>query len=243
MGTGAGEIDAPVAARGQDDLVGAETVDGPVVEAPGHQADHRAVFHDKIEREILDEEVHLVLHALAVQRVQHGVAGAVRGGGGALGHALAEMAGHAAEGALIDFAVLGARERHAEMLQLVDRFRRVLAEILDGVLIAQPVRTLHRVVHVPAPIVLAHIAERRRDAALCGDRMAAGGEDLGHASGPEALGGTLQRRAKTRAARADDDDIERMLGDGISSHIGFRNQIVILSKETAHTAATRKAKP
>jgi hypothetical protein len=48
--------------------------------------------------------------ALAVQRVQHGVAGAVGGGAGALGDALAVIRGHAAEGALIDLAVLGAAE-------------------------------------------------------------------------------------------------------------------------------------
>jgi hypothetical protein len=49
--------------------------------------------------------------------------------------------------------------------------------------------------------------------------MAAGGEDLSHAGGPEAFAGAFQRGAKTRAARADHDDIERMLGNGISGHL------------------------
>ena len=45
---------------------------------------------------------------LAIHRVQHGVAGAVGGGAGALRLALAVVQGHAAERALVDLAVLGA---------------------------------------------------------------------------------------------------------------------------------------
>ena len=38
MGAGAGLIGAAIAAGGQDDLVGAEAVDGAVVQVPGHDA-------------------------------------------------------------------------------------------------------------------------------------------------------------------------------------------------------------
>ena len=139
--------------------MGAEAVDGAVIQIPGHHAAHRAVIHDEVERKILDEEIHFMLDALAVKRVQHGMSGAVGGGAGALGDALAVIAGHAAKGALVDLAVLGAREGHAEMLQLVDRGGRMAAEIFDEILVAQPVRTLDGVVHVPAPVILTHIAQ------------------------------------------------------------------------------------
>ena len=181
MRAGAGEIDAAITAGGQNYFMRAEAVDGAVVEIPRHQSAHRAFVGDEVEREIFDEEIHLVLHALAVKRVQHGVAGAIGRGAGALGDAFAEMGGHATESALIDLAVFGSGERHAEMLEFVDRLGRVLAEIFDGVLIPQPVRAFHRVVHVPAPVVLAHVSERGGDAALGGDRVAAGGEDFRHA--------------------------------------------------------------
>ena len=116
---------------------------------------------------------------LAVERVQHGVAGAVGGGAGALGgRAFAEFRRHAAERALIDAAVLGARERHAVVLEFVDGFRRVAAEIFDRVLIAEPVGALDGVVHVPAPIVGAHVAERGRDATLRRDGVRARRETL-----------------------------------------------------------------
>ncbi len=55
----------------------AEAMDRAVVQIPRHHAAHDAVFHDQVEREIFDEEIHFVLHALAVKRMQDRVAGAV----------------------------------------------------------------------------------------------------------------------------------------------------------------------
>ena len=90
-----------------------------VLEIPGdHAAAGAVLVHDQVEGEILDEELGIVLEALLIERVQDGVAGAVGGGAGALGQRLAVIAHVAAERALIDPAVLGARERHAEMLEL-----------------------------------------------------------------------------------------------------------------------------
>ena len=58
---------------------------------------------------VLDEEARVVLERLPIQRVQHSMAGAIGGGARALrGRTLAEFGRHAAEGALVDAAVLGA---------------------------------------------------------------------------------------------------------------------------------------
>src|SRR5271170_6868698 len=100
--------------------------------------------------------------------------GPVGGGAGALGQAFAPLHGMAAERPLVDQAILGARERDAEMLEFYDRRHCIAAHELDRVLVAEPVGPLDGVVHVPAPVVLAHIAERRADAALCRNGMAAG---------------------------------------------------------------------
>ena len=144
------------------------------------------------------------------------MAGPVGGRTGALGRrALAEVGGHAAEGALIDAAVLGAREGHAVMLELVDRLGRLAAEIFDGVLIAQPVRALDGVEHVPAPIIGTHIAERGGDAALGGDGVAAGREDLGDAGGLEAGLGAAQCGAQAGAARTHHDHVVGVVGQRV----------------------------
>src|SRR6516164_2858812 len=50
------------------------------------------------------------------------------------------MRGHAAERTLIDLALLGTRERHAPMLELVHRGGRIAAHVFDRVLVTEPVR-------------------------------------------------------------------------------------------------------
>ena len=188
------------------------------------QRDHAAagalVVHDQVDGEELDEELRRMAQRLAVHRVQHGVAGAVGGGAGALRLALAVVQGHAAERPLIDLAVLGARERHAPMLQLVDRVGRVAHHVFDRVLVAEPVRPLDGVVHVPAPVVRMHVAERGGDAALCRDRVRAGRKHLGDAGGAQAGFAAADHGAQARAAGADHDDVVGVIFDRIGFAIG-----------------------
>ena len=70
------------------------------------------------------------------------------------------------EPSLRDVAVIGAGERHAHTLQVDHGLRGVLGEQLGRILIDQPVAALDGVVVMPMPIVLFHIAQTRRDAAL-----------------------------------------------------------------------------
>ena len=228
MRRGAGEIRAPVAAGGEDGHLGAEAVDGAVVERDRDHAAAAAFFHDQVEREVLDVELGRVPQRLAVHGVQHGVAGAVGGGAGALRGALAVMRGHAAERALVDLAVfLAARERQAPVLELVHRLRRVAAEIFDRVLVAEPVGALDGVVHVPAPVVLAHVAERGGDAALRRDRVRAGREHLGDAGGLETGLAAADDRAQAGAAGAHHDDVVGVVFDRIGPAVHRRGAAAV----------------
>ncbi len=218
---GAGEICPPITPRREHDHVRAEAVQRAVLEVPCHDAAALAlVVHEKVEREILDEELGVVLEALLVERVDDGVAGAVGGGAGALRHGAAFVHGVAAERTLIDAPVLDARERHAPMLELDDRGDRLAAHIFDRVLVAEPVGALDRVEHVPAPVVLAHVAERGGDAALRRDRVAARREHLADAGGLEARQAHAERRAQARAAGADHDDVVGVLDDRVALRHG-----------------------
>ncbi len=62
------------------------------------------------------------------------------------------------------------------MLQLVHHFRRGATHELDGVLVAEVVRALYRVVHVPMPVIGGDVTQRRRDAALRRHGVRARGE-------------------------------------------------------------------
>src|SRR5580692_4871763 len=175
------------------------------------------LVHQQVDCEILDKETRLVLEALLVERVQDRVAGAVRGGAGTIGHVALGIFGRVpAKAALIDRPGLGTAERHAEMLELDDRRDRLAAQVFDRVLIAEPVGTPDRIEHVPAPIVVFHIAERRTDAALRGDRVAAGREHLGDAGGVEPRRDHAQCRAQSGAAGAEDDNVERVVDDVVA---------------------------
>src|SRR5262249_14752385 len=128
-------------------------------------------------------------------------------------------------------------------------------EVLDGILVAQPVGALHRVVHVPAPVVAAHVAERGGDAALGGDGVGAGGEHLGDAGGPEARLGAAERSAQAGASRAYHHDVVGVVGERVGpavdgglghsiSFCGHARQAPKLNFSTANTEAmpTRTAK-
>ena len=198
-----------------------------VFQVPGGDAAADAVLvHDQVEGEVFDEELHVVLQALLVERVQDGVAGAVGGSAGAVGRrAVAELRHVAAERALVDLAGLGAAERHAEMLQLVDRGDRLAAHVFDGVLVAQPVRPLHGVVHVPAPVVLAHVAERRGDAALRRDGVAARRKHLGDAGGLQARGAHAEGGAQAGAAGAHHHHVIGVVDDVVGARGGQGDRV------------------
>ncbi len=219
VGRSAREIGAPVTAGRENGHMGAETVDGAVVELERDHAAAAAFIHDEVEDEILDEEIRRMLERGAVKRVQHGVAGAVGRGAGALRDALAVKGGHAAERALVDLALFGARKRNSPMLEFVHRGRRVAAHVFDGVLIAEPVRSFDGVVHVPAPVVLAHVAERRGNAALGRDGVRAGRKHLADAGGAQPRLAAADHRAQPRAAGPDHDDVVAVIFDRIGPPI------------------------
>ena len=227
MGRGGGEIGASVAAGGENGHLGAEAVDLAGGDVERDDAAAAPLLHDQVEGEILDEEVGLVADRLAIHGVQHGMAGAVRGRAGALGDALAVIGGHAAERALVDLAFLGARERHAPMLELVDGGRRVAHEVFDGILVAEPVRPFDGVVHVPAPIVRTHVAERGRDAALRRHRVRARREHLGDAGRAQARLRAADGGAQASPAGPDHHYVEGMVDDRIGGAVRLRGGVAV----------------
>jgi hypothetical protein len=176
--------------------------------------DRALVVLDQVDGEVLVEEVRAGAHVLLIERVQDGVAGAVRRGAGAHGLVAAEVLALAAEGALVDLAVVEPREGHAGVLQLVDGRDRLAAHVLDGVLVAEIVRALDGIEHVPVPVVRQHVGQRGVDAALRGNGVRAGREDLGDDRHAQVGAGQLQRRVQAGAAGTDDQGVEFSVWDG-----------------------------
>ncbi len=145
--------------------------------------------------------------------MQHGVTGPVCRGAGPLHRRFTEIAHVAAKGALVDLALVRARKWHAHVLKLNDRRHRLTAHVFDGVLVAKPVGTLDRVVHVPFPVVLGHVAERCRDTTLGRHRVGPGRENLGDTGRLQARRCHTQRGAKSCTTCSDDDDFIFMVND------------------------------
>jgi hypothetical protein len=68
---------------------------------------------------------------------------------------------------------------------------------VDGVLVTEPVGTLDSVVHVPAPVVLGHVAESGVDTTLGSDSVRTGREELGDTSGLETTLGETESGTET----------------------------------------------
>src|SRR5262245_37985191 len=121
--------------------------------------------------------------------MQHRVSGAIgRGAAAAYRRAHAVLGVMTAERALVDPAIVGAREGHAVVLEFIDSLGCVPAQVLDCILVPEPVRSLNGVVHVPAPVVRPLIAERSPNAAFGRDGVRAGRKYLRDAGSPQAIG-------------------------------------------------------
>ena len=123
---GAAEVRASVTARREHGLVRAEPMKGAVFRAERDDTDTLAVLHDQVQGEVLDEEVGVVTEGLAVEGVEKGMTGTVSGSSATVCLAtLAKLQGLTTEGALVDLAFLGTRERNTVVLKLAG-FRRVI---------------------------------------------------------------------------------------------------------------------
>ena len=195
-----------------------------------------AAFHNQVDGEVFDKKFGVVFEGLLIQGVQDGVAGSVRRGAGSLGLAFAIVRGHAAKRPLVYFAFGGARKRHAVVFQFDDRVGRFLAHVFDGVLVAEPVRALDRVIHMPAPVVLAHVAEGGAHPPLSGDGVAAGREQFGDASGAQPFEGHAKSRPQAGTTGADHHHIVLVIGNGI----GFSHGLLVTK---TRCAARNKLRP
>ena len=196
-GVGAGRINAPCTAGGEQCRLGLQNHYFAGFHFHRYHAEHVArLIANQIERHPLNEKLRMRAHIALIQRMQHGVTGTVRGSARALDRALAIVARLTTKWALIYTAIRGAIERHTEMLEFVDGFIRLATHKFNRVLIAEIIRTLDGVEHMPVPVVLAVVAKRRRHTTLRRDCMRAGGKHFGQHGDLEIGLGQLECRTQ-----------------------------------------------
>ena len=87
------------------------------------------------------------------------------------------------------------------------RLDRLAGQDLGGVLVDEVVAALHRVEHVPLPVVLLEVAEGGTHAALGGAGVGAGRVELGQDARRDAGLGQLEGGPQAGAAGADDEGV------------------------------------
>ena len=234
-GVGRGGKNTARAARGQQGGLGFEDVGLAGFHFQSGHAHHVAFgVADQVQGHPLHEEGGAGLHVLLVERVQHGVTGAVGRGASALHGLFTVVGGVAAKRALVNRAVGVAVKRHAEVFEFVHDLRCFAAHEFDRILVAEPVGALDGVVEVVVPVVVAHVAQRSTDAALGCHGVRTGGEHFGEHGDLQAGARELQRRAHARATGSDDDDVKLAFGE-----IGGCGHEVRFSKELEQPSPSR----
>lgn len=131
-----------------------------ILKANGNDTDAFTIFHKQIKCEIFDEIVTVIVQRLAVQCVQQWMSRSI--GDGTASVRLATFAiviALTTEGTLIDFTFFCSWEWHSVVFQLDDSLRRFACHIMNGILIAKPIRTFDCVVAMEFPIVWFHVAQ------------------------------------------------------------------------------------
>ncbi len=119
------------------------------------------------------------------------------------------------------------------MLEFYDCFRRPFAHVLDGVLIAEPVRPLHGVVHVPAPVVRPHVSESGADATLRGNSVASGWKQLSYTRRRQTSFGKPESRTQTGAPGSHHHDVVGVINELVSAHAAAPNEIFKMANTPA----------
>ena len=194
---GAGRVDASCAASREQRRLGLQNHHFAGFHLHGHHTENiTSLIADQIKRHPFDKELGVRADIALIQRMQHGVTGTVCGSARALDRALAIVARLTTKWALIYTAIRGAIKRHPKMLEFIDGFIRLATHKFNRVLIAEIIRTLDGVEHMPVPVVLAVVAERSSHTTLRRDCMRAGGKHFGQHGDLEIGLGQLECRTQ-----------------------------------------------
>ena len=217
MGGRAALVGTAVPTGGHDGLVGAHAVDSSVRHVVGHDSTDRSIVtHQKIHGEVLHEENAVVAKSTTEQGVEHAVTGTVSNTAAAVGlSAGSVLLGLATESALVDLTLGSARKGHAVGLEFSDSHRRLSGHVLNGVLVSEPVCTLHGVIKVPPPVIIMHVAECGVDTALGSNGVRTRGEQFRDTGSLETSLSEAEGSAESGATGTDDDGVVGVVDNGV----------------------------
>mmetsp|Transcript_23235 Transcript_23235/g.38497 ORF Transcript_23235/g.38497 Transcript_23235/m.38497 type:complete len:271 (+) Transcript_23235:1361-2173(+) len=174
------------------------------------------IVHHEVHGKVFNEVGGVERKTATIQGVKHGMTGAVCSSTAAVSlRALAVIQTLTTESALVNLAVFSTRERQSKLFKFQNCFRGFTTHVMDSILVAKPIRSLDGIVHVPSPVILAHISERSIDSTLCSNSMGSSGEQLGDAGCFETSFTQAHGCTQTRTSSPDNDSVIGVINDGV----------------------------
>ena len=193
--------DAADAARTEDDRLGVEDDEAPVVTPVAEGPADALPVREKTRDGALHVHLHPAVNAVLLERADHLEPGAIAH----VGEARVLVA---AEVTLEDSPVGRAVEEGAPLLELLHAVRGLHGVELRHAPLIQVPAALHRVAEVHLPVVLRlDVAKRRGDAALGHDRVGLAEERLAHETDAGPLGAGLDGGAEPCPSGPDDEHV------------------------------------
>src|SRR5712691_13078996 len=140
------------------------------------------------------------------------------------GRGLAVVTVMTAERTFVGFSILGARKWHAIVLEFVHSLGRIAAQVFNRVLVAEPVRSFDRVVHVPAPVIGPLVGKRCRDTSFGSDGMRSSWKYFRDACRFQASFDAAERSPQAGAPGTDNHNVIRVVDQRVSKANGVRGK-------------------
>jgi hypothetical protein len=236
VGGSAALVSTAVTTGGEHSLLSTHSVDSSVSNVVSHDATALSILHNEVQSEVLNEENAVIAESTAEQGVQHGVTSTISHSAASVGlTSLSELLRLATESALVNLTLSGSAERHTVGLELSHGDGGLTCHVLDSVLISEPISTLNRVVEVPSPIILVHIAESSIDTALSSNSVRSGREKLGDAGSLVASLGEAKSSSQTGTASTDDEGVISVIDHGVVADSGLTFVAILNRRVVAHS--------
>ena len=140
-------------------------------------------FHYQIQHKIFNEERTVVAKRSPKESMQHRVTCPISNSTTSICLSpFTILEGLTSKSSLINFSLFSSRKRHSVRFQLDYRLRSLFAHVVNGILITQPVCSLHSVVGMPPPVVFSHISKGGVDPSLRCNCMRTSGEKFRYTS-------------------------------------------------------------
>mmetsp|Transcript_30869 Transcript_30869/g.65337 ORF Transcript_30869/g.65337 Transcript_30869/m.65337 type:complete len:416 (-) Transcript_30869:68-1315(-) len=222
MRTRTRKVGPSIPPRSQHGILGLNAMNRPIFHIQRRGTHALSIgSHEQIHGKVFDKVRGIKRQTPSVKSVKHGMSRTIGRTRASMGLSpLPEIERLSAKRALVNLALFGTRERQPEFFQFQNRLRGLPTHVVNGVLVAQPIAALDGIVHVPPPIVRAHVAEGGVDASLGGHGVRAGGEEFGHAGGFESGFAEAHGGAEAGAAGADDEGVVGVVDYGVVSREG-----------------------